>query len=299
MRGLHAIRRVLVGVLGSLALATSSSAAQGAPAGLQFRVAPIAVAGSAGAVGRVPMAPSAPWWAPIASLAVPGAGQFALKQQRSVAYLVAEGYLLLQYLSARGDGNRERDAYRALAASVARQPFGGTQPLGSWDYYENLEKFLESGAFDRIPGGGIDPETDPTTYNGARWLLARETFWRDADAPPPVTSPEYQRALAFYQQSAVRDEYRWSWRDARLEQGVYRETIASANRSYQRAVNFVGVVAVNHLASLIDAYVSVRIRRFGGAGLQVQQVRTSYVPVGDPVLRQGQWQAAIRLAPAP
>ena len=50
---------------------------------------------------------------------------------------------------------------------------------------------------------------------------------------------------------------RWSWRDQQLAQNVYIETIRSANRSYQRAVNMLGVVAVNHLVSLVDAYVNV------------------------------------------
>lgn len=244
-------------------------------------------------------APVAPWWAPLASAALPGAGQFALKQQRSVAYVVAETFLVLQYLAARRDGNSERNAYRTLAADVARKPFGGARPVGSWDYYENLEKFLESGAYDRVPGGAVDPETDPSTYNGARWLLARETYWRDPGVQPATSSREYQLALAFYQRSAVTDEYRWSWFDATLEQDVYIQTIRSANRSYQRAVNMLGVVAVNHLASLIDAYVSVRIRRFGGAGVggfALTNVETGYLPVpGDP--QRGEWRAALRFSP--
>lgn len=238
----------------------------------------------------------APWWAPVASLAMPGSGQYALGQQRSVAYLVAEGFLLVQYVSALRDGNRERDTYRSIAAEVARQPFAGSKPLGTWDYYETMQHFLESGVYDRIPGGAVDPETDPRTYNGARWQLARETFWRDPNSPPPVNSPEYQRALAFYLQYAVTDEFRWSWRDAQLQQDVYRQTINSANRSYQRAVNYLGFVAVNHLASLVDAYVSVRVRRFGGvAGVAVGDVTTRYLPVGDPVNGQGAWQAGVSL----
>ncbi|MBA3919241.1 MAG: hypothetical protein C0516_11730 [Gemmatimonas sp.] len=238
----------------------------------------------------------APWWAPLASLAIPGSGQYALGQQRSVAYLVAEGFLIVQYFSALRDGNRERDTYRSIAAEVARQPFAGPKPLGTWDYYETMQHFLESGVYDRVPGGAVDPEMDPTTYNGARWQLARETYWRDPDNAPPVASPEYQRALAFYLQYAVTDEYRWSWRDAQLQQDVYRQTINSANRSYQRAVNYLGVVAVNHLASLVDAYVSVRVRRFGGvAGVAVGDVKTRYVPMGDPANGQGAWQAGVSL----
>lgn len=239
-------------------------------------------------------APPAPWWAPVASGVLPGAGQFALRQQRSVAYAVAEAFLLVQYLAARRDGARERDAYRALAMDVARRPFGGTQ-VGPWEYYERLEQFLESGAFDRIPGGGLDPETDPTTFNGFRWQLARETFWRDPTVTPPLESAEYQRALDFYRRTAVGEEFRWSWRDERLAQNVYVETIRSSNRSYQRAVNMLGIVATNHLVSLIDAYVSVRIRRYGGvtlAGFAMDGLQFGYVPVPGGAA----WQTGVRFA---
>ena len=252
------------------------------PTALQRRTALSAVAHQ-----PAPDTLPAPWWAPAVSGVVPGAGQFALKQQRSVAYLVAEAFFLVQYLAAQRDGNRERDAYRALAADVARKPFGGTEQ-GTWDYYERLEQYLESGAFDRIPGGALDPETDPATYNGFRWRLARETFWLDPNSPPPVGSAEYQRALDFYRRSAVGDAFRWSWRDAQLQQDVYVQTIRSANRSYQRAVNALGLVAVNHLASLIDAYVSVRIRRYGGvrvSGYTVDGVHVGAAPAADGGVR--------------
>jgi hypothetical protein len=250
---------------------------------------------------RAPSSDRAPWWSPVLSGVVPGAGQFALGQQRSVGYLVAEGYLILQQVRARRDANRDRDAYRALAFDVARQPFGGERPRGSWDYYESMEKYLESGAYDRIPGGALDPETDEATYNGARWLLARETYWLNPDVPPAVGSPEYQRALAFYQSRAVRAAYQWSWRDAQLERDVYAQTIASANRSGQRAVNYVGLIGANHLVSLIDAYVSVRVRRFGGAGvvgLSMESVHTVVEPVGDPRDGRRQVRTAIRLVPS-
>lgn len=242
------------------------------------------------------VAPS-PWWAPVASGVLPGAGQFALRQQRSVAYVVAEAFLLVQYLAAQRDGNRERAAYRDLALNVARKAYDG-KALGTWDYYERLEQYLESGAYDRIPGGALDPETDPTTYNGARWQLARETFWRDPNSAPATSSAEYQRALAFYQRSAVTDAFRWSWRDAQLQQDVYIQTIRSANRSYQRAVNMLGVVAVNHLASLIDAYVSVRIRRYGGVRVgsySLDGVHVGYVPPAPGVTRNNTgWQTGLR-----
>lgn len=243
----------------------------------------------------------APWWAPVASAVLPGAGQFAMGQQRSVGYGVAEAYLLLQALGAQRDGQRQREAYRSLAASVARARFAASPAVGDWDYYESMEKFLESGVFDRVPGGGVDPELDESTFNGARWLLARQIYWRDPGVTPPVTSPEYQRALAFYEARAVRDPYRWSWRDAQLEQDVYRQTITEANRSFQRAVTLTGIVWMNHLASLVDAYVSLRIRRYGGAGVAGVSVEAVSVRMLPPAPVWGAaprvaWQ--VRLAPA-
>lgn len=242
----------------------------------------------------------APWWSPVASAVIPGAGQFALGQQRSVAYAVTEAFLIVQAIAARRDGVRARDEYRSIAADVARRPFGGSLPVGPWDYYESMEKFLESGVFDRFPGGAIDPETDTMTFNGKSWLRARETEWADPDVAPPATSVEYQKALTRYTNRAVRDEYRWSWRDAQLQQDVYVQSIASANRSYQRATNMLSVIGANHLTSLIDAYVTVRIRRYGGvrvAGLAFDGVRTSVRTVGDPFNGHKQMTGVITFVP--
>ncbi len=247
-----------------------------------------------------PRSKRAPWWAPVASGVLPGAGQFALGQQRGVAYLVAEGFFVLQSMAAQRDGDRERERYRAVASDVARKRFSSSRPVGAWAYYESMEERLESGAFDVIPGGAIDPETDPATYNGSRWLLARETYWLNPNVNPGTSSQEYARALAKYVREAVTDEYRWSWRDAQLQWDVYKQTIRSANRSYLRSVNLAGVVGANHLASLVDAYISVRIRRFGGAGiagLKVDGIRTDVIPFGDPAYGQRVLRTQLRVVP--
>jgi hypothetical protein len=244
----------------------------------------------------------APWWAPVASAVIPGSGQLALGQQRSVAYAVAEAYIIIQALSAQRDADRQRAQYQTLAADVARAQFGGSRPIGPWvTYYEPMEKYLESGAYSLVRGATVVPETDESTYNGARWLLARQTFWRDASMPPATTSPEYARALAAYVKDAVTDEYRWSWRDAQLQWDVYRQIIASKNRSYQRANNYVGLVVANHLVSMVDAYVSVRIRRFGGAGLaglRFDGVRSEIASVGDPAFGVRRLQTTLRFVPS-
>ena len=82
---------------------------------------------------------------------------------------------------------------------------------------------------------------------------------------------------------------------------MYSQTIASANRNVQRAVNYVGLIGANHLVSLIDAYVSVRVRRFGGtgvSGVRVESVHTAIEPVGDPRDGLRRVRTGIRLVPA-
>ena len=256
------------------------------------------VAQSAGETGDRRTA--APWWAPVASAVVPGSGQFLMGQQRSVAYIVAEAYLVVQALTAQRDGGRSRDEYRAIALDVARRGFVGVKPIGPWKYYETMEEFLASGVFSQTAGVAVVPETDESTYNGASWLLARQNNWKDPTVAPAVSSPEYQRALAFYVARAIRDEYRWTWRDARLQQDLYSQTIASANRSYQRALNLGGLVAANHLASLIDAYVAVRVRRFGGvriSGLEFDGIHSAVSPLGDPAAGRRVLTSALRFVP--
>jgi hypothetical protein len=212
------------------------------------------------------------WYAPPLSALVPGMGQGLLRQQRGVVYLAAEGYLLLRALGAQRDASRQREAYREIARTVARAGFGADRPDAAWEYYERLQYVLESGAFNRTPGAGLTPESDPATFNGSIWRLARETFWRDPEVMPDRASAEYQRALAFYERRAVSDAFRWSWRDAQLEQDLYRQTIERSNESARLARHMVGLLLANHALSLVDAYVSVRLRVFGdtdGSGRQV------------------------------
>ncbi len=244
---------------------------------------------------------AAPWWSPVASAFIPGAGQFAMGQQRSVAYAVAELYLVVQALTARRDYRRDRDEYRGIASDVARRPFGGSRPIGVWDYYELMEKYLESGVYSKSASGVVVPETDTATYNGASWLLARQNYWPNPDIAPATSSPEYQRALAEYNGRAIRDEFRWSWRDATLQQDLYRQTITQANQRAQRALNLAGLVGMNHLASMIDAYVTVRVRRFGGvrvAGASLDGIQSEVRSLGDPALGLKEIRTGLRFVPA-
>lgn len=205
----------------------------------------------------------------LASAMLPGGGQLILRQKRAAAYLAVEAAGLVQHFSEKRKGRRERDRYRRIAYTVARAGFSPDGPRGDWDYYERMGKFVASGAFDGVPGGGVDPETDIETYNGTIWLLARETYWRDAADSPAEATPEYAAALRFYSDRAVRDDMRWSWAGQPEAFQGFRSAIDASNSAFRSATQSAGIVLANHFLSAVDAYVSVnmRIRRMENGSL--------------------------------
>ena len=226
------------------------------------------------------------WWVPLASTVLPGAGQALLGQDRSVAYLAVEGFALLGFLDQTNAARRERDRYRGLARDIARSAFPGSRPIGPWAYYELMEHYIESGVFDRFPGGEFSPETDQSTSNGAAWLLARQTYWRSPDIEPDHASAEYRRAIAMYIDRAVRPEFRYSWRNAQLEQDLYRRSITQANQAYRDATTQVALLIANHLLATVDAYVTLRLRGSLGAPGNRASLSASlpWAPFGRPRL---------------
>lgn len=205
----------------------------------------------------------APWWAPLASAAVPGGGQAVLGQDRAIAYLAVEAYGWLRFASDVREARSQRDGYRTLAAKVARSNLSETRPVGDFEYYERMEHYVESGVFDAGVEDGVQPETDPESYNGFIWLRARTTFWEDPATAPPVGSNAYDAALDYYNGRAIKPEFRWSWRNAQLEQDVFRRTISRSNEAFRRSIQDLGVIIANHALSTVDAFVSVRIRNVG------------------------------------
>ena len=230
--------------------------------------------------------PSTPW-AILGSAAIPGTGQALLRQDRFVAYLSVEGFAWARYFSHAREGRRERNAYRILARDVARALFSETRPVGGFDYYEQMEHFVESGAYDLLPGGDLEPELDANTYNGAVWLLARQTFWDNPFDAPPRDGVAYQSAERFYRERAIRPEYRWSWRNAQLEYDEFRRTIRRSNNAYRRSLEDLGIIIANHALSTVDAFITVRLRsrvapqRFDVGSPQRYNV-TATIPFGGP-----------------
>jgi len=204
-----------------------------------------------------------PWVQPLASLVVPGSGQLLAGQSRGLVYLAAEVWFLARAVALRQDSRRESAFFRALAYTVARRRFGYGRIDGPWPYYEEMGRYIESGAFNAGPPPVFTPEGDTTTYNGHIWELARRTYFVDPGSMPSTGSPEYAAALRFYQGRAVGDAFRWSWRDARLEQDVYRTSIRASDEAYRTATNFLGAVLLNHLLSAVDAFIGTRLGRNG------------------------------------
>ena len=198
------------------------------------------------------------WLPPVASLVVPGTGQLLTGKKRGWAYLVAEGLLIAGYVTSQHTGNQQGDLFRDLAFDVARAPFAPTIRDTAFQYFETLEKFVASGAFDTDPGDGFVPPTDESTFNGSIWGLARRTFLPDPNAPDP-SSPEYQRAVEFYRQRAVGPNFLWTWDGSAAAHDQFRDAVDRSNDGYRRASLALGFLLANHLASFLDAFISARL----------------------------------------
>lgn len=203
----------------------------------------------------------AEWVRPLSSALVPGTGQFLGRRERGALYLIAEAFLLVRFVNLRNEGRREQNRYRNLAFDIARAPFDPSVRDTTFEYFEEMGAFVESGPFDTDPGPGLAPPTDPATFNGHIWQLARETFFADPDNPPAPGSPEYQRALDFYRRRAIGPNFQWSWRNAGLEQDLFRQTIRESDEAFRLASQQLGLLLANHVLSAVDAFVSHRLSR--------------------------------------
>ena len=201
---------------------------------------------------------------PLASLVIPGTGQLLAHQDRGAVYLAAEVYLVSRYLQLDHEAMSEQRQFQNLAFEVARRQFGPTRRDTIFEYYEQMERFAESGNYDADPGAAFVPESDPRTYNGSVWLLARRTFWEDPAVPPDPTSPQYWNALQFYQARAVGPNFQWSWRDHSLEHEVFRDFIQRSDNAFRRAQNQIGLLLANHVVSAVDALISARLTAAAG-----------------------------------
>ena len=197
------------------------------------------------------------------SALLPGASQWKLGQRRWIAYLILEGATWVAFGRARTSALDLRDRYQTLAWNAARI-FAGPRIDGDFAYYEALEKFERSGALDVDPSApGVQPQTDPSTFNGRTWALAMQIFFASGTDPMPGDQA-YDDALAFYQAEGYEERFEWSWVGRPGEWEGYRDLIESSDEDFRRASQFVGVVIANHLLSGVDGFVTARVRAAAG-----------------------------------
>jgi hypothetical protein len=219
------------------------------------------------ALGRLPL-----WSAPIASAIVPGLGQAMLHKDRFVAYMAAEGFLILQYVKNTREVDQSSKTFMAIARDIARRNFvitpGAVPPDSVWKYYESMEKYMESGFFSMTPSGATVPESDTLTFNGYQWLLARQRYGVPIDDPGASTTPNYGQAVAYYETRAVGQAYRWSWRNAQLQRDLYGRAISRRNDASRQAGYDLTAIIANHVLSTIDAFANVRLIQATSDGLR-------------------------------
>lgn len=204
----------------------------------------------------LPQEAVSPWLATASSAVAPGLGQLLMGQRRWTIYAGIElaGWIL--HLDRARKGGRWRDGYRDLAWATAR---GMPQPRddGDWEYYEALSSWPRSGAFDGdARQTGIQPETDPDSYNGAVWGLARDLYLPEGAGPE---HPAWGRALEYYGSRAIGPAFLWDWRGREESLQRYRDLIDRSDQALRTATVALGGVVANHLFAAVDAFVSSRL----------------------------------------
>ena len=212
------------------------------------------------------------------SLVLPGWGQLQQGKRRWLVYAGLEAVAAVLYVDRRGDGRDLRSRYRTVAWDVARSGLSsGPRMDGDFVYYENLSKWARSGAFDADPGApDLQPETDPTTFNGSIWALATEIF--DLDPGDPAASPGYANALDYYRRRGYGPEFLWDWTGVPGSQEAFRDLIEESDSRFRAARQAVGILIANHLFSALDGFVTARLAAAPGSGTELG----FRVPIGSP-----------------
>lgn len=193
------------------------------------------------------------------SLVVPGAGQQSSSQKRALVYIALEAFSWIEFARARSAGGNLRSRYRTLGWEVART-FEGPRVDGDFAYYEALTKFPRSGAFDADPNTpGLQPESDPSTFNGNLWALAADIFFAPGTTPKPGDA-RFERALDFYRERGYGEQFLWDWTGNEAARTRFKALIQDSDSRFHRSSVMAGVLLANHLVSAIDAFLSARVR---------------------------------------
>jgi len=188
---------------------------------------------------------------PIASAAIPGFGQALLGQSRALAYVAVEAIAWWRYSTDLHSRDADEERFKQLASRVARAQFSPSPRDSDWTYYEMMRDYKESGQYSLSPTGPVLPETDPSTFNGSRWMLALST-----NAPTPEGRAA---ALLEYERTAVKPEFRWSWSNTGLQYDIFIRETDKRNDANRAMVHDLLVIGANHVVSMVDAFTTMRL----------------------------------------
>lgn len=218
------------------------------------------------------------------SIAVPGAGQLRAGQRRGWAYLAVEALAWAGWAERRYRGRQLQGRYRDVAWERARLQVG-PRVDPEWAYYETLTKWMRSGGYDVDAAPGLQPEMDPSTYNGSIWALARGLFLPEGGDMGPST-PGWERALDYYRRRAWDDRFLWDWSSDPGARQEFTNIIASSDDRFRQATHVLGVILANHVVSGVDAYLT------GGVGRTAASLRLEPSGLGGPAA--GRWLLTAR-----
>ena len=204
---------------------------------------------------------------------VPGLPQFLDGRPRAWAYFAVEGFSVGALLALNSRGNTYLNRYKILAVA-ARNNFvypglrnNPTEDVdlraeGYGEYYEDLLKWSSSGDYDNDPNQpGVQPETDPRTYNGHQWDIAKINNYTGSSGglPVPANQAEADAAMQSYLQRVYLMELNWDWTGLDAENEEYHHLFDVSERAYRNRNNFVAVLLANHLVSVIDVLITERL----------------------------------------
>jgi hypothetical protein len=236
-----------------------------------------------------------PGAAAFTSAILPGTSQFIQGEDRWIPYVMAEAWSWLTYFRQRSRSRESARDYRDLAWTVARRVSIGERRDTVFEYYETLSepRWQSSGSFDSdLQLGGVQPETDASTFNGDVWRLARALQIPGGGSPPPG-SADYELALQYYLQHAIPPGYAWAWGPFGLEQQRFRELIRESDDAARAATLRLGILLANRFVSAIDGLILARVREGDGGDGAVAVRLISHVEGAGADAR---WVAAIRLS---
>jgi len=206
---------------------------------------------------------------------IPGLLQYLDGHWRSYGYFAVEGVSVAGLIVLNSQGNSRQQRYIQLSRlarsnyvypGLRNNPTEVTDPSlpGYGEYYEDLTKWPSSGDYDDDPSQeGVQPESNPGTYNGHQWEIAGINNFTGTNGglPVPANPQEEINAIEAYKQKVYPIEYNWDWTGLDLENERYHEFFESKEAALRRRSTFATILLANHLVSGLDILIQERINR--------------------------------------